>query len=176
LYYRNESGTLDRIPLDRCKDRRLYRVDTRNFGPIAVFSKDVRGFVGLRRKFGLRLDVEYHWETSLTVGTAIPWEELPDELPNHISTEQSEPARCKNCKVLVDFRKNDPDPKSFSPFGTWFHLQETACTDVYPASYQNQPLFDWLKSMEEKYLGPPGWKPEEDDGSDWKELGEYEDE
>jgi hypothetical protein len=149
-----------RIPVDQCKTRRLYRVDTRNFGPVAVFDKETNnGFYGVRRKFGIRLDVEYHFQNE-AFNTASPWEELPEELPADIELVLSYPTECKNCKVLVEWRSNATGTKDGPAPGKWFHLGETACTECFPVGREYTPLMTWLKAMEEKYGAYPGWVPE----------------
>ena len=73
-----------RIPWVQCTIGRLYRLDTRNLGPVAVCD-GINGFLGLRRKFGsIFIDHETHHELSDQFGTASPWEELSDEIPLEI--------------------------------------------------------------------------------------------
>lgn len=160
-----------RLPIVECKARVLYRVDTRNLGPIAVFDPECNnGFVGIRRKFGIRLDAEYHWENGAPHGTANPWEELPETLPPTIELVQSMPTVCKHCKVRAKWRSDLSGTHDGPPPGTWYHLAPTKCEDCSPVSYGNEALMTWLKSMEEKYWWPVGEEPE------WKHPPVEEDE
>lgn len=151
-----------RIPIIACVERRLYRVDTRNFGPIAIFDgTGHNGFYGIRRKFGIRLDVEFHWENGPPHGTANPWEELDETLPEEIEFKTSMPTVCKACKVPVEWRSNTTSTREGPAPGKWFHLADTECTeDLLPVSYENRLLMEWLKSMELKYWWPVGEQPE----------------
>ena len=59
------------IPLFKCKDGWLYRVNGRNccYG---IFVKELKGFVYLREKFGSeRLDTEYHYDVGEPLGSCI---------------------------------------------------------------------------------------------------------
>jgi hypothetical protein len=180
MYYRHEilgekraREESARIAHPLCKERRLYRVDTRNFGPVAVFDGKT-GFIGLRRKFDtIRLDTEYHYDPGADgtgcFGTANPWQELEDSLPDDIELRESMPDICRDCGVRVEYSRaiyeaniangngRALDPGYVSP---WSHLGATECKKANPVGVQNQLLFDWLMKMEEKHLGPPGWKPE----------------
>ena len=169
MYYRHEilgekrsREMSDRIAHPLCKERRLYRLDTRNLGPVAVFNGHT-GFIGLRRKFNsLRIDTEYHWDPGAdgtgTFGTANPWRELDEELPADIPLREFLPDICRDCGVECEWREAVFKEKQGE--WPWFHLAETVCQKVRPVAVQNQRLFEWLKLMEEKYLGPPGWAPE----------------
>lgn len=148
------------IPADQCKARQLYRVNTRNFGPVAVFNPEKNSFIGVRRKFGQRfLDTEYHFHNE-DYPTARPWEELAEALPSDIELRTIFPPACKNCEVSVEWEKgpfNDTAGKLH--LGKWFHLAETACEAPSPVSKSNRALFEWLMAMEVKYA-PPGWDQE----------------
>lgn len=64
------------IPLEDCKHAYLYRISARNFS-LGVFDAEVKGFVGIREKFGTRyLFTEYHYDTGAPFGTVFPQEEL----------------------------------------------------------------------------------------------------
>lgn len=76
------------IPLDKCENRRLYRICSRNLA-YGVFSPS-ENFYGIREKFGtLRVDTETHWDFDDT-GTALPMKALPELLPTTISFEDNE--------------------------------------------------------------------------------------
>lgn len=72
------------IPKSECKDRRLYRLNSRNLTH-GVWCAKSGGFIGLRTKFDSTYPAtEYHWEQGAPHGTAQPQEELSDELPAEI--------------------------------------------------------------------------------------------
>lgn len=135
-----------RIPLDQCKDRRLYRLNSRNLS-FGVFNKSDNGFIGLRTKFGsIYAFTEYHWDTGEPFGTANPLEELPETLPEDILLEDAMPgAWCSNCDKQVEFRKeNEPGER-------WVHLENTTCKEALACGKLNIALETWLHKMEEKY-------------------------
>lgn len=71
------------IALDDCKHGYIYLLNSRNLR-IGVFNREVKGFVGIREKFGNRfLDIEYHWDTGAPFGTAQVEKDL-GILPNDI--------------------------------------------------------------------------------------------
>ena len=83
--------TDDYIKMEDCVPRGVYRVDGRNFsiGACAVepispgATKPKVGFIGLRYKFGLRIDTELHWDADEHYGTVKPLEllhMLPDDI------------------------------------------------------------------------------------------------
>lgn len=147
------------IPAEECKARQLYRANTRNFGPVAVFTPERNGFIGIRTKFGQRfLDVEYHWHNK-EFATARPWEELAEMLPAEIELRTAFAMACKNCGTDVEWREGPGKTEEGKLYlGKWGHLTEAPCGDCSPISKSNKPLFDWLLEMESKYA-PPGWKP-----------------
>ena len=157
MYYREGRGI---IKLADCVDGRLYRVDTRNFGPVSVFSAKDGGFIGLRRKFDqIRLDTEYHYEQP-SFATAWPWEELPESIPSYLELTCHFDTVCKNCNLPLEYYSNKTRTVDGPWPGFWQHLPEIGCLEPSPVAYSNKPLKDWLKKMEEKYLGPPDFRPE----------------
>lgn len=74
------------IPIDKCKDRFLYRIKARNLY-IGVYNSEDNMFIGIREKFGRKfLDSENHWNCE-QFATVKPMEEL-EELPADILHEQ----------------------------------------------------------------------------------------
>ena len=64
------------IPLDKCKDKYLYKIDSRNLS-YGVFRKSTSGFLGIRTKFGSRfIFEENHWDSDPNFGTVKPEKEL----------------------------------------------------------------------------------------------------
>lgn len=76
--------TTKMIPVENCKNRRLYKIQSRNLD-FGVFNDATSGFTGIREKYDYFYAFEeYHWGTGEPFGTACPYEELPDELPPEI--------------------------------------------------------------------------------------------
>lgn len=168
MYYRRTAmekrgkGTYDdsdgrAIPVTQLLDRRLYRVDTRNLGPVALCYVDGNGdgppwartgFIGIREKFGARfLDTEYHYQNS-DFPTAVPWELLPEELPADIAAGEHYPPypTCRHCGVRTEW-----DSEQVMEV----HLEATSCQNASGVYHQNDALYAWLQAMEIKYA-PPG--------------------
>jgi hypothetical protein len=127
--------TITFIPKAECKDRKLYRIKSRNllFG---VYRAETGGFLGLREKFGsVYVFEEYHWENK-AFATVRPQEELPVELPAEIPLAETLGTICTGCKKPVDYihwpeggeREIEYAPESFQKVkGQWKHLVETDC-------------------------------------------------
>ena len=72
------------MPLDECKDRYLYQINSRNLSR-GVYNEQTKGFIGIRNKFGDDyLFTEYHYDIGPSFGgTVFPKKELgkiPDDL------------------------------------------------------------------------------------------------
>lgn len=144
------------IPVTKLQDRRLYRVDTRNLGPVALCYVDGNGdgppwshtgFIGIRTKFKARfLDTEYHYQGT-DFPTAVPWALLPDELPADIAADEHYPPypSCRHCGVRT---KWDSDRVAE------VHTGETSCQNPAGVYRQNDALYAWLQTMEVKYAPP----------------------
>src|SRR5579872_5414717 len=62
------------IKPEECVNGGLYRIHSRNLA-YGVYKADVRGFVGIRNKFGSNyLFTEYHWDNGPPFGTVRPIE------------------------------------------------------------------------------------------------------
>lgn len=146
------------IPLDACKERRLYRIRSRNLR-LGVFRERTGGFLGLREKFGsIFVFEEFHWDTGEPFGTVQPVEELPESLPDSIVLEDSLGSMCGTCEADIEYRNYPDGPRPRTLGGTtitcageWHHTTTPDCAHPYGANRDNQPLFDWLKTMGDKY-------------------------
>lgn len=77
------------LKLEECVHGRIYRISSRNL-KIGVYNEAVRGFTGIRVKFGSRyLFTEYHWDTGSPHGTVKPLFELDRESPVENPSESS---------------------------------------------------------------------------------------
>lgn len=149
----------DYIRREDCKDRVLYRINSRNllFG---VFCKEQAGFNGIREKFGSRyVFMEYHYDNGPPFGTVLPIEELPEVLPDSIQNVATLPGSwCSVCNEPVEYVK-DPHEKTYEDgmvmkfAGRWKHVNPEAAEhgEYYAYSKDNPDLFNWLQSMEAKY-------------------------
>lgn len=64
------------IPMDKCKDGYLYKVDCRN-ARVGIYNAERKGFIIRRTKFGNTfIDMEFHYDTGAPHGTAFPLEEM----------------------------------------------------------------------------------------------------
>ena len=138
---------MDRIKLEDCKHRRLYRIYSRNLS-FGIFNEKAKGFIGIREKFGnLYLFTEYHWDTGPPFGTVHPKEEL-ELLPEEIE--------CRESFDTIDGKTDRPikfdKPRKDGGRGWVYTDTDEACPltedqkyqDVDPVSPTNKPLFDWL--------------------------------
>jgi len=64
------------IPLEKCKDGWLYRIDARN-SSLGIYNVKKKCFFISRNKFGTNfIFEEYHWDTGEPYGTVKPLEEI----------------------------------------------------------------------------------------------------
>jgi len=64
------------IPMEKCKDGWLYRIDARNAN-LGIYNATKKTFYIRRDKWGfIHLFEEYHWDTGEPYGTAKPLEEI----------------------------------------------------------------------------------------------------
>jgi len=148
------------IPQKECKNRKLYRIRSRNLS-FGVYNEETGGFLGLREKFGdVYVFEEYHWDTGAPHGTVSPKEELPETLPDNIPLAESIGTVCANCSKKVEYAPwpggdkeiTLSDGSKMTTGGRWVHLEETPCQKIMGAAKENKPLYDWLVEMEKKYL------------------------
>ena len=130
------------IPLNECKHKELYRLDSRNLS-IGVFNSLVNGFIGIRTKFSNRfLSCEYHYDTGAPFGTARPLESLNMVLPDDIEPLELLPGSIDhNTKRLVACDENRIKNKEWP----WYFV-DTGEFDskIKPYAISNNKLFEWL--------------------------------
>lgn len=135
------------IPLIDCRNRKLYRINSRNLS-LGVFNEKTKGFIGLRYKFGDTFAfTEYHWDVGEPFGTVQPQEELPEELPEDILLNESGPTICINCRVEVEFLYDKENVRE----SHWIHLAPTECKKVCSVGTSNEALEKWLHNMKCRY-------------------------
>lgn len=143
MYYGNDKAI---IPLDQIKEWRLYRIRSRNLGPVGVATGN--GFTGIREKFGHHfLFTEYHAGNGPPFGTCAPFEELPEDMPPEIERVIIMPTVCEHCGKPAEFVAENP------PNERWKHVtpQPRARHHVSPVSSENAAMRKWLEEMEQKY-------------------------
>jgi hypothetical protein len=126
---------MDYLPIEKLTPRGIYRLKARNLS-YGVWNGEK--FVGLRDKFGFRLDaceVPYY--------TAFPLE-FVGMLPEGLSTVE--------CWAPVD-EETGRDVGFDRPIAEggrgWFFVDTNeANVNIQPRGYQNQPLFDYLVKFE----------------------------
>lgn len=152
------------IGVERCVDRRVYRICARNLR-VGVFVAERRGFVGVRQKghpSNLYLATEYHRDNGPPYGTACPLEDL-GPLPDEIRAEEHHGTVCHNCGTAAKYDTTKPRTDGGNPLpGTWVHLGPTDCTDLRPVRANNDALFRHLKEVETRL------------GLTWPSVEEYE--
>jgi len=135
------------IALEACKDRFLYRLNSRNLG-LGVFNKKTSGFVGIREKFGARyLATEYHYDTGAPYGTARPLEEL-EEAPADLE--------------IVDLLKGSVDGVTARMVAFdhtivnggkrgWYFIDTGEVDEkIRPYAISNTGLKEWLEAIESR--------------------------
>ena len=146
------------IPKDKCQNRFLYKINSRNlyFG---VFRKETGGFIGLRTKFdSIFLFEEYHWDNGPPYGTVKP-EEILEELPEEIKLDTSLGTECYNCHKACEYVLFPEGPRlkdygngnAVEIRGEWKHTEPSDCTDTIPCDIGNKALKNWLHTIENKY-------------------------
>lgn len=130
------------IPLDECLKGHVYELRSRNLSR-GVFDGET-GFIGIRLKFDSRfLFTEYHWETGPPHGTASPVAYI-GPLPEGIGVYEYEQSVDRETGRPVAFDA----PIAKGGRGWYYTDTNEADQAIRPASRQNQPLFDYLDSLE----------------------------
>lgn len=149
------------IPKTECKDRRLYKIRSRNL-TFGIYQADTGGFMGLRHKFeDIYLFTEYHHDNGPPYGTVNPVKDLLVDLPTTIENVEGFSV-CSKCSCPVRYvawpeggereitLKSDPT-KTMRVSGEWKHLTETPCQDLRPIHRENAPLRKWLEEQLDQY-------------------------
>ncbi len=134
---------MNRIPMEECEDRRLYRIHSHNllFG---VYNAKAKGFYGIREK-GVVVYVfqEYHRDLDVGHATVSPIEALDEYLPQNIPLKNS--LSVASYKALEDGTQEVvlEDGQVFNVPGSW-DLNR-------PLLLENMLLKNWLLERENKY-------------------------
>lgn len=151
------------IPLDKCENRHVYIIRSRNL-LMGAFRQSVGGFIGIREKFGTRyLFEEYHNEASIHHGTVWPIEDIGVILPDDIELVEVFDGGCGTCGAPVEYHKelSGPFNQETKDWDTWpwVHVDNPEaeadhggiCAKTYGTHKTNQPLFDLLEKLEKQY-------------------------
>lgn len=136
-----------RVPLNECVPRRLYKIGCRNL-VLGVFDGKT-GFIGIREKFGDEyLFTEFHWDTGPPHGTVHSVEDSGIDLPSEIEAVEGFGPLDGVSRRPVGFDR----PLSEGGRGWYFKDSNEASPDIRPVQLENQALFDWLMAKERELL------------------------
>jgi hypothetical protein len=138
---------VDYIPLDQCKDRFLYQINSRNLS-YGVYNEENKGFVGIRNKFGEDyLFTEYHYNNGMPHGTVFPKKELT-KIPDDLSIKVQLGTIDEKSKRPVQFDYF----KTISEGGKGWFYTDTGESDknIRPLAIENDKLFEYLKTFMER--------------------------
>ncbi len=145
------------IKLKNCKDRFLYKIDSRNLS-YGVFNLAANGFIGIREKFGDRyLFTEYHWDTGAPYGTVRPIKmlcALPDDI---ICDDDLGTLDGLTGRAIADEFIRDGEGKIVKHLR---YFTDVTPREIIPDDQEirgvviaNKALFNWLEAMEKEYEG-----------------------
>ena len=125
------------IPLDQCKNRHLYRINSRNLS-VGIYSEPTKGFLGIRQKFDdFFVAEEYHYDTGVPHGTAKPLEDLGFILPEEILLKAYLPGVwCNQTGREIQLRTDGERG--------WIYVDTGEAASGYGHTRNNKELFDWL--------------------------------
>lgn len=137
------------IPMSECRNGWVYRINSRNLS-FGVFVTADNSFIGIRTKFGARfLDSEYHYDTGAPFGTVHPKEELEAAPPGLQLRTLGPLIDADTGRPVTDTRTEYPAPPAYIYADTG-----EPCTSKEIRWSKNQPLFDYMLQIEEKYRKP----------------------
>ena len=100
-----------RVPIDQCKARRLYKIGSRNLFWGVYNGKE--GFIGIREKFHNRyLFTEYHWDQGPPYGTVHTIIDTGIDLPDVIE--------------LLEYITTGDSFSTYKPLFSWLDAKEAA--------------------------------------------------
>lgn len=129
------------IRLEDLEVRGIYRLRARNL-TMGVWTGE--SWIGIRDKFGLRLDQCEIPGDDVKKGTAVATEHI-GTLPGKIELRCTGDTVCQRCRARVEFVPDDPD----KPVpGTWVHKNyNVKCETVRPVGPGNTALMDYLTDL-----------------------------
>lgn len=138
------------IPMDKCEDRGVYRIKSRNLA-VGVYRAEVKGFVGIRLKFNSYfLFTEFHHDTGAPCGTVEPLEKLDVKLPDDVSLDETIGSVDQTTGKPVEFKgRKDQGGKG------WCFVGTDEPVKGMPQAIENKALFEFLEGVE-RGLGDSG--------------------
>lgn len=141
-----------RVPLNQCKHGYAYHLYPPRNIRLGVFDSALNGFVGLREKGSIRMDVEYHYQTAPPFCTANA--RLLIERCPLTYIKSGMPSVCDNCGVPCHWVPDEPGAWK----GTTHHDAPTDCTEPRRVSHMNKELWDYLWDVHTRHPYE-GWYP-----------------
>ena len=135
------------IPLNECRNGWVYKLSSRNLG-FGVFVQASNGFIGIREKFKHKyLFTEYHWDTGAPFGTVRPEEELEPAPPGLVLEECGPLINNENNRVVVREAGTEHPSRP-----VYRYADTSEICDLGEIIWsRNQPLHDYMLSVENKY-------------------------
>lgn len=135
------------IPMKKCIERRIYKVDGRNID-LAVYIGD-SAFIGIRTKFGYRfLATEFHEDSGPPFGTVKCRVDTGITLPYKIEPAESLGTIDSNTKASVYYKPTGDGYKwDFSQKGIY---KEEEIKNIKPVRISNDALFNFLDDLKNK--------------------------
>lgn len=130
------------IPLNDCKDRCLYQINSRNLS-YGIYNEQTKGFIGIRNKFGHDyLFTEYHYDNGPPFGTVFPKKELI-KIPDDLELKETLGTIDEKSKRSVKFDK----PISEGGKGWLYEDNGESDRNIRPIAISNDKLFEYLNSI-----------------------------
>lgn len=146
---------MNRIPVEECIDRRIYKIRCRNL-TVGVWNAKVKGFTGIREKFGHRfLFTEYHYDNGPPFGTVSEHEDTGIDLPEDISCSETLGTFDETTSRRITWNKEVPNPNGAQYGGGWWMYEDTGETcpptsrsgGTRACSISNRALFSFLDTL-----------------------------
>lgn len=133
------AANAERVPIDECIPRRLYKLRSRNL-TLGVYDGK-QGFIGVRHKIGSNfLFTEYHWDQGPPHGTVLGVVDTGIDLPGHIQLCESPGTVDMETDRWVSFDK----PVANGGKGWYFTDTGEPGENIRPQGKRNAELYDWL--------------------------------
>ncbi len=136
------------IPMKECKERRVYKIRSRNLTTGVYDGKG--GFVGIRTKFRAEyLFTEFHHDQGSPFGTVSPIRYIGIDLPENISLKEMLGTVDEYTGKDVYYKNKPKD--SEKPYGDgwgWAFFDNSKVIDrIRPIGVNNDELFDFISNI-----------------------------
>lgn len=136
------------MTMDQMENRRVYWLQSRNLR-VGVWNLATQGFIGVRHKFGdTYLFTEYHYDSSPTIGTAMPLEGVDDLwIPDGVLLNERLPGSWCGEQLDREVRFQGDLPAG----DRWRHVDDgTTCRES--RVLDNQELLDILQPLDARRM------------------------